>query len=128
MDFEAALRAHLEWKSRFLTAIRTGGTLDATEIGRDDRCALGQWLHGEARQRWGSTVQYAQALDAHRAFHVLAAGVAELITAGHHAQAAQAIGGGVQPGRRRAHAASRHARGLRPAGAAPLQAGQLRLH
>jgi ABC-type transporter Mla subunit MlaD len=48
-----AVAAHAAWKKRLRKAIRTGvlepGT-DPAAVARDDTCAFGKWLHGDAAQ------------------------------------------------------------------------------
>lgn len=51
-DFDAAIEAHRQWKVRLRKAIADRTALDADAICRDDRCSLGQWMHGTGRQRW----------------------------------------------------------------------------
>jgi len=93
-DFDAAVEAHRAWKVRLRSAIAEHGRLDAESICRDDRCPLGQWLHGPARQRWGSRPAFAELLGEHAAFHRAAGEVAEAINRGAYEQANRLLGSG----------------------------------
>jgi hypothetical protein len=45
MDFDAAIKAHLEWKSRLTEYLcAPDGSLSESDAGRDDLCELGRWL------------------------------------------------------------------------------------
>jgi len=69
-----AVQGHLAWKQR-LKAIVLEGRQDEVEVGEvaaDDRCALGQWLLGPARKRFGHLPQYARLRQTHTEFHLTA--------------------------------------------------------
>lgn len=68
-----------ELKDKFLAAIEAKGQVDAMIIGKQDRCVLGNWLHGEAERRCQLFKSYKPAVMAHTAFHVQAAKVAKLV-------------------------------------------------
>lgn len=79
LDMKAALDAHAAWKRR-LRAVIEGKTREIPEVGkvaRDDLCALGQWLHGEANRMFNhggpTTAQYHRLRDLHAQFHLAAA-------------------------------------------------------
>lgn len=76
MDLESAITAHAQWRNRFRTAIRNGDTLDATMIGKDNCCALGRWLHGDARTLYAGHTAYGMLITHHASFHIEAAKVA----------------------------------------------------
>lgn len=79
MDFDQAFNAHMEWKIKLRAAIVAKSQLDAEAISRDDRCPLGQWLHGEAKQKYSQLVSYKDCMSAHAKFHAEAGRVARLI-------------------------------------------------
>jgi methyl-accepting chemotaxis protein len=66
----------------------------ADSICRDDRCPLGQWLHGPGGAQWGSRPTFVALLERHAAFHVAAGDVARRINAGSYADAERLIGSG----------------------------------
>lgn len=89
MDFDAAMQAHANWKIR-LSGYANGITKDkpdAIVAAKDNVCALGQWLHGEAKAKIGSQPEYAALVAAHAEFHRQAAAVVRLIDAGQLDQA-----------------------------------------
>ncbi len=51
LDFPGAMRAHSDWRKRLVDYISGAGEkLDAATVECDDRCALGKWIYGDARQ------------------------------------------------------------------------------
>lgn len=81
-QIESAIEAHSEWKRRLNSAIDTGQSAHSVAVVcRDDRCALGQWLHsldGSTKDsfRWQCV------RTTHAEFHAEAAQVLELALAG----------------------------------------------
>ncbi len=93
-DFDRAIEAHRQWKVKLRQAIAEHGQLDADTICRDDRCPLGQWLHGPGGQRWGSQPGFVALLEKHAEFHGAAGAVARQINGGAYADAERLIGSG----------------------------------
>jgi methyl-accepting chemotaxis protein len=93
-DFDRAIAAHRDWKVKLRKAIAQKEQLDADSICRDDRCPLGQWLHGPGGAQWGSRPTFVALLERHAAFHVAAGDVARRINAGSYADAERLIGSG----------------------------------
>jgi len=87
MDFELARQAHNEWKIKLRTAIAKQEHLDAASISSDNRCQLGEWLHGEAKVKYGKLASYADCVSKHAAFHQEAGKVAQTINLKNYAQA-----------------------------------------
>ena len=87
MDLKQALAAHVEWKIKFRTALANKESLDAATIARDDCCALGKWLHGESRAKFGKLPSHVLCVARHAEFHTAAAGLARLINGGNYAEA-----------------------------------------
>lgn len=74
LDFQKWVKAHRDWRAR-LTAFIDGTNaeqLDEYEICRDDRCALGQWIHAHGTQFYGDVPVFEQLKTHHRDFHVSA--------------------------------------------------------
>lgn len=92
MNFDEAITAHSQWKIRLQSVV--SGTskenLDPAVVGVDDRCALGQWIHGEAKAH-AALREYAELVSEHAAFHKAAAEVLRLAQSGMAATAAQSI-------------------------------------
>jgi methyl-accepting chemotaxis protein len=93
-NFDKAIEAHRAWKVRLRQAIADKSHLDADTICRDDKCPLGQWLHGDGERQWGSKPRFVELLDKHAQFHKVAGGVARQINQGQYAQAEKLIGAG----------------------------------
>ncbi len=82
MDLDQALAAHTHWKSRLRAFLADGSEkLDAALVRRDDRCDLGQWLHGVAR-RHGDEPAIRSLVAEHAQFHAAVAEIVELATSG----------------------------------------------
>jgi len=93
-DFGKAIEAHRAWKVKLRKAIADQEQLDADTICRDDRCPLGQWIHGPGGARWGHQPTFTALLDKHAEFHREAGGVARRINARDYADAERLIGAG----------------------------------
>ena len=76
-----AVQGHLAWKKRLKAIVQEGrqDDVDIAQVAPDDLCALGQWLHGPARERHGHLPQYTRLRKLHADFH-LAAGEVLLIS------------------------------------------------
>jgi methyl-accepting chemotaxis protein len=81
-EVETALEAHADWKRRLRDAIVRGYCEHGSdEAGRDDLCALGQWLHAlplESRADFA----YEDVLELHARFHREAAVVVQYLEMG----------------------------------------------
>ncbi|MGD9832211.1 MAG: methyl-accepting chemotaxis protein, partial [Piscinibacter sp.] len=93
-DFDQAIDAHRQWKVKLRKAIAEHSQLDAETICRDDRCPLGQWIHGAGGRRWGSRPTFTALLGKHAEFHAAAGAVARKINAGAYGDAERLIGSG----------------------------------
>jgi methyl-accepting chemotaxis protein len=93
-DFDAAIQAHRQWKVKLRQAIAEHARLDADVICRDDRCPLGQWIHGPGGAQWGQRPRFVQLTDKHAEFHRVAGDVARRINAGAYTEAERLIGSG----------------------------------
>ncbi len=93
MNFDEAIQAHAAWKIKLAVYLKKpDGTLRPSEIGADNRCALGQWLYGEAK-KFSSLPEYQTLIAEHARFHRAAAKVAEQANAGQEVLADVALGG-----------------------------------
>lgn len=93
MNLDDAIKAHGEWKIKLRMAMVKKERLDAATIARDDCCALGKWLHGDAKSRYGSLPAYRDCVTKHAAFHRQAGGVAQAINNGDYAGAERMLEG-----------------------------------
>ena len=94
MDLNEAIKAHGEWKMKLRGAIQSQSTLDVATIARDDCCALGKWLHGESRARFGALTSHKECIKHHAVFHKQAAQVATAINNGQYPEAEKMLGSG----------------------------------
>jgi hypothetical protein len=52
MDFDQAVVAHIAWKQKLTTYLeKRDGSLNAREAVLDNKCPLGQWIHGEGSSK-----------------------------------------------------------------------------
>ncbi len=74
LNMRLAIEAHLKWKERLEKALAgsAGEHLEVGVVAADDRCTLGQWLHGEAKRRFAQHPEYAALVKAHSEFHLMA--------------------------------------------------------
>jgi methyl-accepting chemotaxis protein len=79
MDLSEAMKAHAEWKVKFRTAIAKKETLDVATISADNCCALGKWLHGESKIKYGRLKSHADCVARHAMFHKEAGKIARTI-------------------------------------------------
>ncbi len=70
MNWDDAIKAHAAWKMRLSAYIRAPDkSIDPALVGRDDRCPLGIWLHGEANRRLSGLPEYRALIAEHARFH-----------------------------------------------------------
>jgi len=93
LDIDKVIAAHAQWKTKFRAAITRKEQLNATDIGRDDLCELGRWIHGTGKIRLGQDAGFVQLLNEHRQFHHCAGAVARTINQRRWEQALQMIEG-----------------------------------
>ena len=72
---------------KFRGAIQEKEQLDVAAISSDDKCPIGQWLHGEAKEQYARLTSYALCVVKHAEFHQSAGKVAAKINAGNYAEA-----------------------------------------
>lgn len=92
MNLDNAIAAHAEWKTKFRSAIQKKEQLDAALIALDDKCPLGQWLHGEANAQYARLKSYGTCVARHSEFHQHAGKVALKINAGKYSEAQAMLG------------------------------------
>lgn len=94
MDLTTAIQAHGEWKLKLRGAIQKKEQLDAAAISVDNKCPLGQWLHGEAKKSFGALKSYQDCVTKHAAFHQEASKVAATINKADYTAATAMLEGG----------------------------------
>lgn len=51
MNFDQAIAAHGAWKQKLSDyLVKRDGSLKALDVSLDNKCPLGQWIHGEGAQ------------------------------------------------------------------------------
>lgn len=92
MDFDAAIRAHIDWKMKLRSYLsHPDGTIKAAELRRDDQCALGKWIHGEGAA-YAADPDFVTAKDAHIRFHQEAANIVKKADSGQNVGEEIALG------------------------------------
>jgi len=90
-DFNAAVRAHEQWKWRLEDYLGgKGDKLEAATVAADNRCALGAWIYGPGRSL-GARPEYEPLRGAHAAFHRCAGQVVSLSDAGKRDEAGRLL-------------------------------------
>jgi methyl-accepting chemotaxis protein len=70
MNLDEAVQAHAGWKMKLSGYLRhPDHSINAADAGRDDRCPLGQWLHGEAKKTLSALPEYKTLIAEHARFH-----------------------------------------------------------
>ena len=77
LNLKEVLDSHNAWKVKLEKELEgeEDVALDVAVIGSDCHCVLGQWLHGEGKERFCKVPEFSSALDAHAQFHISAAEV-----------------------------------------------------
>lgn len=92
MNFEEAIAAHSAWKMKLKQYIaKPDRSLAATEVGADDKCALGQWIRGEG-QKHSALPEFSKLRSDHARFHKLAADIIKRADAGEKVAEEVALG------------------------------------
>lgn len=74
LNMRDALNAHVQWTHR-LEDIISGKSDEQLEVGTvasDCNCLLGEWIHGYAKQHFGTINEYAELKRLHADFHLSA--------------------------------------------------------
>lgn len=82
MNFDQAIAAHGAWKQKLASyLVKPDGSLKPNEISPDNKCPLGQWIHGEGVQH-SKLPEYAALKGEHAHFHKAAADIVRKADAG----------------------------------------------
>lgn len=92
MNFDEAISAHSQWKSKLVAYIaKPDGTLEAGIVSLDNRCPLGQWIYGEGAQHSGLP-EFTKLRTEHNRFHKIAGDVVRKAAAGQQVTEDLALG------------------------------------
>jgi len=76
MDFDAAIKAHSDWKLKLSSYLRKrDGSLDHNVVCKDNSCALGQWIQGEGTRNFAGLALFQTLKSDHTRFHRAAADI-----------------------------------------------------
>lgn len=94
LDIDTAIAAHENWKLRLQNYLdgKSAEELKPEVVCLDDRCNLGQWLHGTGKMRLGGYPAFSVLVSRHKYFHVQASTVVALAQAGEKDKALQTLG------------------------------------
>ncbi len=89
LDRKAARDAHAAWVKRLDDQLNgvSDEELDLATVSSDCKCALGQWIHGDALQRFGEVGAYSELRQVHADFHRKAGEVLYNVISGNHESA-----------------------------------------
>lgn len=89
LDIQAAISAHENCKTRLQAYLN--GTIqevfDANVVCFDNRCALGQWIHGSGKAKLGQYPGFTALMSHHKMFHFAASNIVALQNRGKTAEA-----------------------------------------
>jgi hypothetical protein len=93
MDFDSAIRAHVQWKTKLANYIeKPDHTLSATTVSGDQNCELGKWLHAEGK-KFANAPGFATLVADHARFHKAAGEVVRKADSGKNVSQEIALGG-----------------------------------
>lgn len=84
LNFYLAIQSHQKWKAHLTQYVlgESHARMDVDTVCRDDRCALGLWLHHEACVPYAMFGLFSRLMDEHAEFHREAAEVVRHVRAG----------------------------------------------
>jgi methyl-accepting chemotaxis protein len=95
VNFDDAIQAHAAWKIKLAVYLkRPDGTINSADLGSDNRCPLGQWLHGDAKKNHSSLAEYQTLMTEHARFHRVAGRIADQANSGVRMNTEAVLGGG----------------------------------
>jgi hypothetical protein len=69
MDFDQAVAAHAAWKIKLGRYLKNpDGSLQASELSQDNKCALGEWIYGEGG-KYAKLPDFSKLQNEHARFH-----------------------------------------------------------
>ncbi len=94
MNLDDSISAHAQWKVKLRAAIANKEQVDVAKVSADNCCPLGQWLHDEAKRKYGTLSAYQEVVQKHAVFHKEAGRVAVTINAKDFAAAESMLNAG----------------------------------
>jgi len=93
VDVDTFIDAHRQWKVKLRDAIELHQKVDTATLCRDDCCALGKWIYGDAQRLQGRQT-FQELVDNHKRFHMAAGSVGELVNQRRYREAEDALATG----------------------------------
>ncbi|MDD5731246.1 MAG: CZB domain-containing protein [Candidatus Omnitrophica bacterium] len=94
MNFDDAIKAHVEWKSKLRAYLaKRDGSLKPEQIAQDKICPLGQWIHSEGK-KYSAIPEYTSLKEAHLQFHQHTAQIVAMVNSGDIQQAETMLSAG----------------------------------
>ncbi len=95
LDIQTAMIAHENWKLRLQAYLEGTSTeqFSPEVICFDNRCDLGQWIHGKGQAHLGNFAGFTSLLEHHKMFHYAASNVVALSQAGKEVEAHKMLEG-----------------------------------
>jgi hypothetical protein len=92
MDFDAAIKAHSDWKMKLRTYLRNPDkTLRGAEICLDNKCDLGRWIHTDGA-KYASYPEFRELKVTHAQFHRAAGAIVDKANSGVEITSETALG------------------------------------
>jgi hypothetical protein len=92
MNYNQWINSHFLWKFKLAAYIaQPDRRLDAEAIAADNRCALGEWIHGEGK-KFAGTPEFARLVEEHARFHAAASEIVRQADAGQAVSDERALG------------------------------------
>lgn len=92
MDFDAAVKAHSDWKLKLKKYLRNpDNTLRGHDVCMDNRCELGRWIHGEGA-KYANLAEFKELKSNHAQFHRAAGSIVDKANSGAQVASDTAIG------------------------------------
>ena len=91
LNFHSVILSHQNWKTRFRAMIESGiaEALNPEVIAQDNQCAVGKWIYGPAKEKYGDHPLYEKLRADHAFFHTCASRVLVMILRGEKQKALQ---------------------------------------
>lgn len=93
-DFDAAVKAHIDWKMKLSKYLTTPDhSLDPKKVCLDNACALGKWIYGDGTT-YSRHIEYENLRKTHATFHQTASEIITAIHSGKELEAKRVLASG----------------------------------
>lgn len=78
MDFDKAIKAHIQWKQKLTICITESECdFEEKEVCKDNICDLGKWLYQQTSDQLIKDPIFIEIMEKHKRFHQIAGGIIE---------------------------------------------------